>query len=43
MAKEIANKVNKADLDQVRSLLESKASTTEVSKLPALIAYIEAE
>lgn len=41
MAKEIANKVNKADLDQVRSLLESKVSTTEVSKLSALIASIE--
>jgi len=41
MAKDIASKVNKADLDQVRALLESKVSTTDISKLSSLIASIE--
>jgi len=41
MAKEIANKVTKSDLDQVRALLESKVSTTDISKLSELIASIE--
>jgi len=41
MAKDIANRVTKADLEQVRALLESKVSTTDVEKLSSLISSIE--
>lgn len=41
MAKDIANRITKADLDQVRALLESKVSTTDVEKLSSLISSIE--
>jgi len=43
MAKDIATKVNRVDLDQVRALLESKVSTTDISKLSSLIESIESK
>lgn len=43
MAKEIATRITKADLDQVRALLESKVSTTDVAKLTDLIYSIDSK